>query len=342
MANEATAIIMEDLQWADRRASGSSITCWVALQASAGRDGARAPGVLERQFEPLRRARPRAARAPADQQALARTIARSLLGDDTDDEVVERIAQQAAGLPLFAEELARLTAAGRDAGRAPTIQAAIQVSLDSLDDECRDAVGRLSVLGLTCWDSALEALGMTRAESVMKALGAAEIVMEQNVSRFPGTREWVIKHALVREVAYSSLGERERKELHGLAAESRLHARTPPRWPDPMTGRPARAGRRTLGARRAEVALATNALHRRAQHGRARAEFAGSEGDFSARRTDEAYSRLDPRCQRAGNGAPCAMGELYVHSCGALARGARARYEDRGSGVASSNAGADP
>ncbi len=62
---------------------------------------------------------------------------------------------------------------------------------------------RLSVFGLTCWDSALESLGMPRAESVMKALVASEILTEQNVSRFTGTREWVFKHALVREVAYA-------------------------------------------------------------------------------------------------------------------------------------------
>ena len=52
--------------------------------------------------------------------------------------------------------------------KAKDIEAAIQVSLDALDEECRDAVGRLSVFGLTCWDSALESLGMPRAESVMK------------------------------------------------------------------------------------------------------------------------------------------------------------------------------
>src|SRR5678816_1121064 len=74
-----------------------------------------------------------------------RAIARTLLGEEAPEEVVDRIADQAAGLPLFAEELARLTASGQDASKAPTIEAAIQASLDALDEECRDAVGRLSV-----------------------------------------------------------------------------------------------------------------------------------------------------------------------------------------------------
>jgi hypothetical protein len=338
MANEATAIIMEDLQWADPesigfidhmlgRSAGFPLVVMALVRPEfwndnssrfAGRDHVR----LE--------LRPISKRS-------SRTIARSLLGDDTDDEVVERIAQQAAGLPLFAEELARLTAAGRDAGRAPTIQAAIQVSLDSLDDECRDAVGRLSVLGLTCWDSALEALGMTRAESVMKALGAAEIVMEQNVSRFPGTREWVIKHALVREVAYSSLGERERKELHGLAAE----------WLASMGEDAATvAGHYDLGgqhvqaaehwARAAQRALATNALTDALSMAERALIFAEDQkaGFQRASYLDEAYSRLDPRASERETAIRAMEENVYDHACGVRARGARARYEDaRGSGV---------
>jgi hypothetical protein len=49
-------------------------------------------------------------------------------------------------------------------------------------------VGRLSVFGLTCWDAALDTLGMHGAEGVMKAVVAAEVLTEQNVSRFTGTR----------------------------------------------------------------------------------------------------------------------------------------------------------
>src|SRR4029077_6682648 len=70
----------------------------------------------------------------------ARAIATSILGDKAAEPLLDRIAAQAAGSPLFAEELSHLTAAGRDAHSAPTIEAAIQVSLDALDDRCRDAV----------------------------------------------------------------------------------------------------------------------------------------------------------------------------------------------------------
>src|SRR5690606_41523806 len=81
--------------------------------------------------------------------------AHAVLGESAKKQEIDRIAEHSGGLPLFAEELARLTAGGRDPLEAPTIQAAIQVSLDALDEECRDAVGRLSVLRLACWDSGL-------------------------------------------------------------------------------------------------------------------------------------------------------------------------------------------
>src|SRR5690606_12231517 len=73
----------------------------------------------------------------------ARGIAHAVLGESAKEQEIDRIAEHSGGLPLFAEELARLTAGGRDPLEAPTIQAAIQVSLDALDEECRDAVGRL-------------------------------------------------------------------------------------------------------------------------------------------------------------------------------------------------------
>ena len=65
------------------------------------------------------------------------------------------MAQQAAGSPLFAEELSRLAAAGRDAASAPTIEAAIQVSLDALDEDVREAATKLSVFGMQLWDAGL-------------------------------------------------------------------------------------------------------------------------------------------------------------------------------------------
>jgi hypothetical protein len=266
----------------------------------------------------------------------SRNIVRSVLGEDVADAIIDRIAEQSGGLPLFAEELARLRAAGRDTAHAPTIEAAIQVSLDALDEECRDAVGRLSVLGLTCWDSALEALGMPQAESVMKALVASEILVEQNTSRFSGAREWTFKHALVRDVTYASLGERERRELHALAGA----------WLGSM-GEDAAvvAGHYDLGnehsaaayhwARAAQRALSTNALTEALNMAERALAFAEDRpsGFLRASYLDEAWSRLDPRASERQSAVRALEENVYDEASAVRARGARARYDDaRGSG----------
>ena len=336
-SDQEVAILVEDLQWADPESIGwldhllgramhkplVVMACvrpefWTtAPERFAGRDHVR----IE--------LRPMSKRA-------SRTIARAVLGDGASEEIVERIAAQAAGLPLFAEELARLTAAGRSAEQAPTIQAAIQASLDVLDEECRDALGRLSVFGLTCWDSALEALGMPGAEGVIRALVAAEVLVEQNVSRFTGAREWIFKHALVREVAYASLGDDERKQLHGLAAA----------WLASMGEDAATvAGHYDLGgqhaaaadhwARAAQRALAANALKDALSMAERALAFAEDPLRAFQRASylDEAWSRLDPRSSERESAVNAMEVNVYDEASGVRARGARARYDDaRGSG----------
>jgi tetratricopeptide (TPR) repeat protein len=337
--DEQVAILMEDLQWADPesigwvdhmlgRATGRPLLVMALVrpefwQGHGGRFAGRDHVRLE-----LRPVSKRATRA----------IARSVLGEAVPEEVVDRIAEQSAGLPLFAEELARLTASGRDARHAPTIQAAIQVSLDALESECRDAVGRLSVFGLTCWDAALDALGMQGAEGVMKALVAAELLSEQNTSRFTGTREWLFKHALVRDVAYASLGERERKELHALAgawlASMGEDSATVAGHFD-LGGEHAKAGE--FWATAAQRALATNALTDALSMAERALAFAEDKpaGFQRALYLDEAFGRCDPRASERESAVRALEENVYDEASGVRARGARARFEDaRGSGEA--------
>ena len=44
-----------------------------------------------------------------------------------------------------------------------------------------------------------------------------ELLIEQSSSRFPGNKEYVFKHALVRDVAYKALLEDDRTKLHARA-----------------------------------------------------------------------------------------------------------------------------
>jgi tetratricopeptide (TPR) repeat protein len=338
IASQTTAVVLEDLQWADPesvgwldhmlgRASHQRLLVLALVRPSFWSDY---PGRFASRDHVKLELRPISDRA-------TRAIARALLGEKVSEETLERIAAQAGGLPLFAEELARLTAAGRDTTRAPTLEAAIQVSLDALDDECRDALGRLSVFGSSVWDAGLEALGIPQAEGVMRALAANEMLVEQSSSRFSGSREWVFTHALVREVAYTSLGEAERRELHALAA----------RWLASM-GEDAAvvAGHFDLGGehaaaaihweRAARRALATNALTdalRMADRALAFAEDKPS-GFQRASYLDEAWSRLDPRASDRETAIRALQENVHDEASAVRARGAEARWDEaRGAGT---------
>ena len=178
------------------------------------------PRVLERASRALRRPRPRAARAPAHLASAPRAPSPArVLGDDgvrrgrrTHRDAGRRAAavRRRARAPHGLGPLGRARAhdRGRDPGQPRRARRGVPR---------RDSAGSASSAS-PAGTPALEALGMPGAEGIIKALVAAEVLVEQNVSRFTGTREWLFKHALVREVAYASLGESERKELHALAA----------------------------------------------------------------------------------------------------------------------------
>lgn len=332
-----TTIVVEDAQWADPesvgwidhligRCTGRPVLVLALMRPSFWPDY---PGRFAGRDHVRLELRPVSKRA-------ARAIAKSFLGEDVSDIMLDRIAEQAAGLPLFAEELSRLAAAGGNTEHAPTIEAAIQASLDSLEVESRDAVGRLSVFGLTCWDAGLEALGMSDAEGRLRELAAAEILVEQSSSRFSGSREWLFKHSLFRDVIYESLGELEREQLHALAAD----------WLASV-GEDATvvAGHYDLGnqeqkaafhwARAAQRALATNALKDALVMAERALAFAEDKptGFQRASYLDEAWSRLDPRASDRETAISALEDNVYDKPTSLKARGARARYEDaRGTG----------
>ena len=262
-----------------------------------------------------------------------RTIARAILGERVaqSDVIADSIATQAAGSPLFAEELARLAAQGRDAAQAPTIEAAMQVQLDALDDWARDAASRLSVFGQVGWDQGLEALGVPNAQDALRALASSEIVVEQAQSRFKGTREYSFKHALMREVAYAALGEDALRDLHARAG----------RWLAKMAEDDATVARHLeLGhafeeaavhlEKAARRALAAHALQDAVTMAEKSLAFAEDKPTQFARAQllDEAWSRQDARAAERDSAVRSMEDAVYDEASEVRAKGARVRYED--------------
>ncbi|HEX8819099.1 MAG TPA: adenylate/guanylate cyclase domain-containing protein [Archangium sp.] len=105
-----------------------------------------------------------------------------------------------------------------------TLSGVLQARLDSLPAQEREILQRASVVGRIFWDEALASMGQSGAPPIpvhaaLAALQERELVFEQSSPAFAGTREYIFKHAIVREVAYDTVLKRERRAFHGRIAE---------------------------------------------------------------------------------------------------------------------------
>ena len=147
------------------------------------------------------------------------------------------IVARADGIPLYAVETVRmLIAEGRleerdgiyvptgplDALAVPeTLQALIAARLDALDPADRSLLQDAGVLGQSFSAAALAAVsGRDEAdvETRLRALARREVVNLVTDPRSPERGQWSFSQALIREVAYGSLGRRDRRTRHLAAA----------------------------------------------------------------------------------------------------------------------------
>ena len=330
-ADQPCVLVLEDLQWSDpesvawfdhllSRAHGHRLLLLVMARPMFWKDN---PGRFSERDHVRIELRPIPRRATME-------IARALIGCDKGDPKLNVIAKQAAGSPLFAEELARVIAAGRSASSVPTIEAAIQVSLDALDETGHDAIIKMSVFGLSAWDKGLAAVGLDSVGDSIDKLLESDLIVEQALSRFSGTRELWFKHALVRDVAYASASEAMRTELHAevarwLAGVGEDAATIAEHYE--LGGQSQRAaGYWEVAARRA---LAANALTDAMKMADRALTFAEDERFAFSRATllDEIFSRLDERAAERAEAIEAMAESAYDESCEVRTMGARARYD---------------
>ncbi|MBI2922597.1 MAG: tetratricopeptide repeat protein [Planctomycetes bacterium] len=258
-------LCFEDLQWAD--ASTRAL-----LEALA-------PRLAGRPLTILATARPEAA-LPAGFETLplaaldrdgVRRVAEGVLGSAPSPDLLAFLVDQTGGNPYYVEELCRyLRESGlpaRPEGMPANLQGLLVARLDSLAPEHKEAVKCASAIGRAFWAGFLaELLGRDVEEAIAEAR-RREMVFPQAASLMPGDRQYVFKHALLRDAAYSLLTRRDRARLHGAAAgrlaglagasgDRRLRALAASHWRD--AGRDAEAAAAWLEA--AGAARAVNAL----------------------------------------------------------------------------------
>ena len=145
-------------------------------------------------------------------------LVRAMLGDDASDERVSALVDRAEGNPFYLEELIRAQAGGGDIPE--TVLGMVQARLDAQEPELRQVLRAGSVFGHVFWDGGVRALVADPAPlpAALSALLHAEVLKGVPQSRFAGEREYGFCHTLMREAAYASLTERDRRVGHHLGA----------------------------------------------------------------------------------------------------------------------------
>ncbi len=160
------------------------------------------------------------------------------------ERVSDLIISNAEGNPFYVEELVKLliddrvivpgetnwqvqTAQLVEFHVPATLTSVLQARLDGLPPEERNLLQAASVIGRVFWDVTLEHINTATEKGIasiqisaqLEQLRTRELIFHRETSVFAETREYIFKHALLREVTYESVLKRVRQAYHGLVAE---------------------------------------------------------------------------------------------------------------------------
>jgi class 3 adenylate cyclase/tetratricopeptide (TPR) repeat protein len=162
-------------------------------------------------------------------QSSAQLVQNILEGGDVVPELKELILNRAGGNPLFVEELTHslvengsiqkqdhqyvLTKEASDIEVPDTIQGIIAARMDRIEESLKRIMQVASVIGREFAYRILQTIMGMREElkSSLINLQGLELIYEKSL--FPEL-EYIFKHALTQEVAYNSLLQKRRKEIH--------------------------------------------------------------------------------------------------------------------------------
>jgi hypothetical protein len=156
-----------------------------------------------------------------------------LLGGSLPAELRDVVVDRADGNPFFVEELLgtlidrellerqngswRLAALPEDFSIPDTVHAVVAARVDLLQPAEKQALQAAAVIGRIFWAGPVYEL-VPDAEPDLRVLEERDFIRRRPESSLEGDREYSIKHALTREVAYSSLPKARRAELHAAFA----------------------------------------------------------------------------------------------------------------------------
>jgi serine/threonine protein kinase/tetratricopeptide (TPR) repeat protein len=223
-----TAIVLEDWHWADEASQavlrqvaevlgGHPLLVLVTSRPGYGVDLGPPGQFTHIALKPL-------------QQAATTAMLRSVLRVDVvSDTLVSLIHERTGGNPFFIEEIchalleqnalavadgaAELSDSPQRLDLPDSIQAVIRARLDRLDREVRDVLRLAAVIGREFSRSVLERALPTPADlaAALDTLKATGLIQQTRVAPDPA---YHFKHVLTQEVAYATLLEHQRRDLH--------------------------------------------------------------------------------------------------------------------------------
>jgi class 3 adenylate cyclase/tetratricopeptide (TPR) repeat protein len=160
---------------------------------------------------------PLEALASSDSALLVSHLVGSAAGGSVD---IDRIVEVAEGNPLFLEELSASVVERGDAGELPvTVREAIASRIDAMSPDVRVALLSAAVIGKTFWRGVLDAVGgVEDVDEALSVLESRDLVRREPTSQLLGDVEFIFKHMLIREVAYSTVSRTARRERHAAVA----------------------------------------------------------------------------------------------------------------------------
>ncbi len=156
-----------------------------------------------------------------------------LLAGELPDELRRVVVERAEGNPFFVEELLatlidqkvlKRVDGGWKAGRVPagfavpdSVQAVLAARIDLLEPSEKAALQAASVIGRVFWSGPVYEL-LEGVQPDLDVLEERDFIRRRAGSSLAGEREYAIKHALTREVAYAGLPKAKRAHLHAAFA----------------------------------------------------------------------------------------------------------------------------
>lgn len=164
---------------------------------------------------------------PLPNRAAAQIVTR-ILGEDINEETAKRIISLAEGNAFYLEELVRAAVENKDINKPATIEAPESVlamvhsRLEALPADGRRYLRAASIFGEIFYRDGLKELvgrsgQSTSFDSVLDDLVSREVILRKNHGTLDGDVEFTFRHALIREGAYATLTESDKKLGHRLA-----------------------------------------------------------------------------------------------------------------------------